>query len=154
MSVKEHEPERARIQWSDRAKSKVEEGYGYLRDLEVKDFGPTVEFRPVISSILAAARSAHDILERKLNTGFATWKATLRDEGLNTLAIGQLGRNLETHNEGAEMATNQEFTWVPTPGNYRHSFRVPINGKTEIIPVAGLARRYLGLMKDAAEKVT
>jgi len=36
---------------------------------------------------------------------------------------------------------------------YRHSFHVNIRGKDVIVPVAGLAKRYWGLMLDAVNKI-
>jgi hypothetical protein len=124
----------------------------FLPMLKQYDHGNSIEFRYVLNAFLAPVRTGHAFLRSAEPAPYQAWEAKLTIQDKEVLFIGRQARNLALHADGADIGQAETFSYIPTPGSYRHTFHLDrVDGTRVILPAVGVASRYLGLLTQALD---
>ncbi len=135
------------MSYREKAIEKVREADEFLRGIETVDHGHPTDFRRVFNACVGAARSGFWFLRAEDEVAFDAWEASLPATDQEILVAIRTARDIAMHAGGAEMSP-KAFSYIPTPGNYRHTLElIAADGSNVVLPAAGALRRYLGILR-------
>ena len=135
------------LQPLEAAAEKVREAEYFLRELQVKDYGHSSEFRCVFNACLGATRSGYWLLGAG-DPAYSDWEQSLPLEDQELILAMHGVRRAAVHAAGADISPNREVSRVPTPGDYRHTIEwTRDDGSGEVLPAVNALKRYLGILR-------
>ena len=136
------------MSFREKAIEKVREADEFLRGIEIADFGHPTEFRRVFNACVGAARTGFWFVRAEDPAAYDAWEASLPATDQEILVAVRTARDIAMHAGGAEMSPNKVISYIPTPGNYRHTLElIASDGSSVVLPAAGALRRYLGILR-------
>jgi hypothetical protein len=129
---------------------KQREAEFFLPMLKQYDHQATIEFRYILNAFLAAVRSGHGTLRDGEKKQYEAWEAKLTPHDQEILYAARVARDLAIHEDGPSLGQSEAFSYIPTPGSYKHTLQlVRTDGTSVVLPAVGVASRYLGLLMQA-----
>jgi hypothetical protein len=120
--------------------------------LKQYDHQNTIEFGYMLTAFLAAVRAGHGALREASQPQYEGWENALTLQDQEILYAARVARDLAIHQDGPSISQGGDFSYIPTPGNYRHTLQlIRTDGTRVVLPAVGVATRYWGLLIQALD---
>lgn len=128
---------------------KLREAEFFLQELKQRDHGNSIEFAYVLNACMTAARAGHFFLREADIARYSAWEQGRTAEDREVLFAVRKARDFAVHHDGAAIGSGMPFSYVPTPGDYKHTFHLEApDGTVRVLPAVGACSRYLGLLRS------